>query len=52
VFNLEENSKLYLAKEIVGDVVNGVRTPTPPPLDMGDPEVFRIFFEKENIKLR
>ncbi len=35
-------------KEIVTDIVDFVKTPTPPLPDLNNPEVCRIEFEKKN----
>ena len=49
---IERDAKETLAKEIIDDVVEQVRTPTPPPPNIRDPLVFCYFFENNNKKLR
>ena len=50
--SLELNARATLAKEIIDDMVEAVRTPTPPPPNIRDPIVFCYMFESNNKKLR
>ncbi len=49
---IEDHAKHTLAKEIIDDLVEAVRTPTPPPPNIRDPVVFCYLFENNNRKLR
>ena len=47
----EEFEKRYVqhySEELLDDIVGAVRTPTPPPPNMRDPETFKQFFEEKN----
>jgi hypothetical protein len=47
---MEKTHKNRFVEEIVGDILRGVRTPTPPLPDLDDPEVWRKEFEEKNAK--
>jgi len=49
---MENNAKQSMLDEILGDILDEVRTPIPPPPDIRDPIVFSYLFENNNKKLR
>ncbi len=49
---MEGKSRWNMGVEIVNDIFEQIRTPTPPLPDTTDPDVFRYEFENKNRKLR
>lgn len=45
---LDDSAKQNAAKEALEDIIHEVRSPTPPPPDMRDPETFKQKFELNN----